>query len=128
MAILSVMFTGKAHETDLRFMAEFDAYFSSRRIPEDFVERENLPRMEPLLAALEAIVREGVAEGAIRDDLPPRRLLVLVLNAVKVLQQQVLTRGSALFDGVERVDEFVPTIIAVVSDGLRPQSQHELAD
>lgn len=121
-AILSEMFMGKAHENDLRFMAEFDAYFSGRRIPEDFSERENLSRWEPLLATLEAIVRGGMAEGSIRADLPPDRLLVLILNAIKVLQQQVLTRGRALFDVPEAVEDFVPTILRLLSDGLKPQT------
>jgi AcrR family transcriptional regulator len=124
MATLADVFGGAEYETQLCFMAEFDAYFSGRRIPEDFADRLGVSWWAPIWATLESIVQEGVTDGSIRSDTSPRLLLATTLTAIKVMRQQIVSRGSALSDSpAGELEQLVPTLLELLSAGLAPQAR-----
>jgi AcrR family transcriptional regulator len=124
MAALADVFGGAKYETELCFMAEFDAYFSGRRIPEDFGDRLGVSWWAPIWATLESIVQEGITDGSIRSDISPRLLLATTLTAIKVMRQQIVSRGSALSDSpAGELEQLVPTLLELLSAGLAPQAR-----
>jgi AcrR family transcriptional regulator len=124
MAAMSDMALGGKHDADLLFMAEFDAYYTGERIPEDFATRQDLSVWTPAGKALQGLVQEGVADGSIRNDIDPALLLRVTLNAIRVMQREVLTRGTALsLPGEQGADQLLPTLIKLLSDGIKPQTR-----
>jgi AcrR family transcriptional regulator len=82
----------------LRYFAEFDAFFSGSRIPENFKEKmtESMPaRGDPVLLELLA---EGQADGSVRTNLDRHLAMGTLLNAVRGLQQRVSLRGEVLVE------------------------------
>jgi len=107
-------------DDELRFMAEFDAYFSGERLDPAFIER--LRETVPLAhndAMLAALLR-GQADGSIRSDREPRLLLVTLINATKALKQRLAIRGDSLVEaaGLDR-DAIMKELMDLVFDGLR---------
>jgi len=123
MAVLADVIVGGEHQTELRFMAEFDAYYSGERIAEGFGRRQDLSQWAPVENALESLAREGIADGSIRDDLDPAFLIWLILTTTRVLQREILTRGMAIAEpGDDRLRRLVPTVMTLLADGLRPRN------
>ena len=93
----------------LKYLAQFDAFFSGSRIPEGFREKmaQEIPPERD--AALLQLFEEGQADGSIRRDLDPHLGMATVLNAVRGLQQRVALRGDVLLE-------------------LRPQEAERLTD
>lgn len=82
----------------LRYLAEFDAFFSGSRIPEGFKEKMEaaLPAVgDPVLLGL---ITEGQADGSILADLDPHLVMATLLNSVRGLQQRVVLRGDVLIE------------------------------
>ncbi len=120
-AALSELALGDRHDTEFRFLAEFDAYYSGDRLPEDFAGRQDLSQWTPVGQDLEELVREGVADGSIRDDIDAPLLLWLLLNTVRLLRREIVTRGAALaLPREEDVERLLPALMTLLSDGLRP--------
>ncbi len=80
------------------FLAEFDAYFSGARIPDDFRENIRASMHADGDEALEALFREASRDGSLRPDVDPHLAMATVLNAVRGLQQRLLLRGPALVE------------------------------
>lgn len=106
---------------DIKFMAEFDNYFSGNRIPADFRSRAGGPLPISALSKIGDLVIAGVQDGSIRRDITPKELLPMVMYSLKVLQQHVLLRGSALVDlSHTDTERLLPNLLAVLMDGLKP--------
>ena len=116
-AVLREIILSQDHDVEMRFTAEFDAYFSGSRIPENFVNRQDLSAWEPVGEALGQIIVEGIEEGSIRKDFSPQLLLQVILTAVKMMQQEVLIRQTALSGPAEQMTE---TLVTLLMDGLKP--------
>lgn len=121
-AVLSEVIMGGTHDKEMLFMAEFDAYYSGERIPDDFDRRQDLSHWAPAGNALESLLKEGVVDGSIRDDIEPALLLWLMLSSIRTLRREILTRTVALAlpDSVP-VNRVLPTLLTLLSDGLKPQ-------
>jgi len=108
-------------QTENRFVAEFDAFFSSSNIPEDFSHR--LPSLhEELVMELRQIARQGFEDGSIRDDLTAAEVVNLVIFPLRTAQHMLLLRSEALstFSAKEK-RSYLHNLSRVISDGLKPQ-------
>ena len=95
---------------DGHFLAEFDAYFTSHRAPEDFVERL-LAQGFGVPSNLELLIAQGHADGSLRKDLGVAQVLA-VLTGLRAVQKEVVLRGNLLLGiDAEQVNE-VPTQLA----------------
>ena len=113
--------TNKHLQADVKFMAEFDNYFSGDRIPPDFRSRAGGPQPLSALSRIADLVVAGVQDGSIREDIKPKELLPMVVYSLKTLQQLVLLRGSALVDLSEKdTKRLLPNLLTVLMDGLKP--------
>lgn len=111
-----------SNQLDARFLAEFDAYYSGDRIPSDF--RETLSKAVPEglpEQVFDDIIAAGQAKGDIRDDLSPRQISVLLLNAIPTFHRRMILRQHALVEiEAEAIPQLTPALIQVLMDGLRP--------
>jgi len=108
-------------QTENRFVAEFDAFFSSSNIPEDFGLR--LPSLhDKLVRQLRQVARQGFEDGSIRDDLTAPEVVNLVIFPLRTAQHMLLLRSDALttFSAKERRN-YLHNLSRVISDGLKPQ-------
>ena len=106
---------------DLKFMAEFDSYFSGDRIPADFHSRAGGPLPMSVLSRIGDLVISGIQDGSIRQDISPQELLPMVMYSLKALQQHLLLRSSALVDLSQRdAERLLPNLLTVMMDGLKP--------
>lgn len=114
--------TKEDKETDFRFMAEFDAYFSGARVFEGFQSRVLSLFPEHLIDVFLGILVQGMEEGSIRKDIPPLQLLSVLFYSMKTMHQAALSRGSALI-GVDSKDvaNLAPIQVKLLSDGIKPQ-------
>ena len=106
-------------EARLHFLAEFDAFYSGARIPEDFIPRLRAIFTEDATSVLAVFLEEGIGDGSVREDIDSRLASVTVLNAVRGLQQRVSLRGRALIetDGRE-VPTMTDELVRILVDGL----------
>lgn len=116
-AVLREIILTHCHDTEWRYIAEFDSYHSGKRLPDNFVDRQDRSAWEPIAGELSTIIQEGIDEGSIRDDFSPQLLLQVILMAAKATQQEVLNRRSALN---KYSDQMVPLLITLLIDGLKP--------
>ena len=107
------------YAVQLRFLAEFDAFYSGARIPKDFIPRLRAIFTKDATGVLASFLDEGIEDGSVREDIDPRLAAVTVLNAVRGLQQRVTLRGRAL---VETDGREIPTmtdeLVRILVDGL----------
>jgi len=107
--------------SSLRYLAEFDAFFSGSRIPEGFRAKmaEALPTAgDPTFLAL---VIEGQADGSIRTDLDPHLVMATLLNAVRGLQQRVTLRGEVLVElRPQEADRLIDELLSYLLKGISP--------
>jgi len=116
-------FTNPKNQTDLRFMAEFDAFYSGRRIPEDFVDKITID-YDRFLELVEKLLRRGIEEGSIRNDIDPWALFNTCAYSMKILQQMMIGRGGALLGlSEESEQQLMQTLVQLLMDGLKPQSE-----
>ncbi len=102
------------------FLAEFDAYFSGKRIPTDFKESIRTSMRADGDRALEELFREALRDGSLRSDLDPHLAMATVLNAVRGLQQRLLLRGSALVEArPEELGRMPEELVDYLIAGLR---------
>ncbi len=105
-----------------RFMAEFDAYYSGDRLPDDF--REALTKAIPKAlpgALFDEVIAQGQASGEIRTDLLPRQISAILINAIPAFHRRMILRQNALV-GIEpeEIPSLTPALVQVLIDGLRP--------
>jgi AcrR family transcriptional regulator len=86
------------HDASYRFLAEFDAYYSGSRIPQEFREKmdEAISPLKDLL--LLRYIREGQEDGSIRNDLSDHLVYEIVGNGIRSFHQRLILRGSVLVD------------------------------
>ena len=111
-----------ASQLNARFSAEFDAYYSGDRIPDNF--------RKTLLAALpmelhekifDQLISEGQANGDIRTDLSPRQISVILINSIPMFHRRMILRQHALVEvEAHDVPPLTPAFINILLDGLRP--------
>lgn len=82
----------------VRYLSEFDAYYSGSRLPADFREKMLKAISGSYLPEFVIILQEGIAEGSVRPDINPHLTAVTVLNAIRGLQQRLLLRGNVLVE------------------------------
>lgn len=97
-SILETVFLSDDHNSDNRFIAEFDSYFAGERLPLNFKERLHDAISLDALSQMTDLIAEGQTDGSIRSDIPPELLMTTLINALRALQQRVLLRGSALIE------------------------------
>ncbi len=120
--VLSRVLLDSKHDTDMTFMAEFDAFYSSERLPQDFSQRQNLAQWQPVGEMLASIILDGIDDSSIRDDIDPALLLWLVLTTVRIMRREIATRGAALaLPEQVQAEKLLPTLITLLTDGLRPR-------
>ncbi len=108
---------------ELKFMAEFDAYYAGERLPPELVAKLQAAAGQAVDEALLGIAREGYADGSIRADAAggdPHLLTVTLLNAVRALKQRLTLRGEGLVEATR--DErlvMVETLIETLFEGIR---------
>jgi AcrR family transcriptional regulator len=86
------------HTDVYRFLAEFDAFHSGRRITEtvlagirDLFRRDSDP-------VLTEILEQGQLDGTIDESIDRHLAMVTIVNAVRGLQQRLILRGRALIE------------------------------
>jgi AcrR family transcriptional regulator len=89
-------FLAEKAENELRFMAEFDSYFSSTRAPEDFGDRLMSFIQLDVLKLFEQLFEQGQDDGSIRSDKPARLMLMTVFESIYALKLRVALRGGLL--------------------------------
>ena len=70
-------------ELDHRFIAEFDAFYSGERIPENFKDRLSAAAGIDIMAKFEQLVSRGQQQGSVRTDLDARVISTTLSNAVQ---------------------------------------------
>jgi AcrR family transcriptional regulator len=80
------------------FMAEFDSYFSGRRLPSDFKDRIGPSVGSSGPSVLQNLIERGIEDGSIRSDVDPHLATVTILNSLRGLQQRLILRGDALIE------------------------------
>lgn len=80
----------------LRFLTEFDNYFAVPRIDEEFRARLNAVTPVETFELLEELIRAGITDGSIRDDIDPQLLSLTLANAVRAVVQRVTLREEEL--------------------------------
>ncbi len=107
------------YEAQLRFLAEFDAYYSGARIPEDFVERMKSIFTEDAGAFLARTLEDGIEDESVRGDVNPGLTGITVLNAVRGLHQRLTLRSRALLEtGGRDVPTMTDELVRILIDGL----------
>lgn len=96
---------------DGRFLAEFDAYFSNHRAPEDFVARINDPALGQPFDGLSELIQIGQDDGSVGKHVDLTQMLQIVMG-VRAVQKEVLLRGELLWsENVGEIDN-VPKQLA----------------
>jgi AcrR family transcriptional regulator len=105
----------------LRYLAEFDAFFSGSRIPEGFREKMLANLSDAVAPPLLLLVIEGQADGSIRPDLDPHLAMSTLLNAVRGIQQRVTLRGEVLVElQPQEAERLVDELIGYLLRGVAP--------
>ena len=105
----------------LRYLAEFDAFFSGSRIPEGFREKMLANLSQAWVPPLLLLVIEGQTDGSIRPDLDPHLTMATLLNAVRGIQQRVTLRGEVLVElRPQEADRLVDELIEYLLRGIAP--------
>ena len=115
----------EASETDIdhRFVAEFDAFYSGERIPEDFRTRLSAAADIDIVAQLERLIKRGQHEGNIRADLDARVIGTTLTNAIQAFHQRLILRQGALIEFEHgQPGELTPVLISLLMDGLKPSA------
>ncbi len=109
---------------DDRFIAEFDAYYSGSRIPENFSTILNQHAQKSHFEELKNLFEKGQAEGSIRKDLPTHYMVSTFFHSFPAFYHRLLLRENALI-GVKGEDiAKLPTVFfEIFLDGLKPTSR-----
>ena len=121
---IEVLWLSGEFDAQERFFAEFDAYFSGSRLPEDFNERwDGVTVRARVLRAVIATIERGMADGSIRSDIDPAVAAGALANALRGLKHRLLLRKEALIE-LQGVDQqtAIKAAVNIVLDGLRPRN------
>ena len=108
-------------DLDHRFIAEFDAFYSGERIPEDFRDRLSAAAGIDIMSKFEQLVKRGQQEGNIRTDIDTRIIGITLSNAIQAFHQRMILRKGALVEfKQDQPSELTPVLITLLIDGLQP--------
>ena len=106
---------------DGRFLAEFDAYFTSHRAPPDFRERIVEQGLNPI-PALRRLIAQGKADGSLREDLTTDQVIKAV-TGLRAVQKEVVLRGDLLLGiEVEEVGKLPAQLAEIMVAGMSGQA------
>lgn len=109
------------YAAQLRYFAEFDAFFSGSRIPQGFKEKMLASIPSSGDPALLTLIEQGQADGSIRRDLDPHLAMGTLLNAVRGLQQRVMLRGEVLVElRPAEAGRLMDELLAYLLKGISP--------
>ncbi len=112
----------QVNSVDERFVAEFDAYFSGARVPDDFRARLQASISIHNLAPLTELLSQGQADGSIRADFAPDLVMVTLINAIRALLQRLILRGQLLIETDTDALAAIPRLhLTLLLDGLKNQ-------
>ncbi|MGC4048894.1 MAG: TetR/AcrR family transcriptional regulator [Paludibaculum sp.] len=105
--------------TKVRFMAQFDAMYARQWSPERLLSLE--AQVSPGgLAYFGTLVREGIADGSLRDDLDPELTMHAVINAVIGAQRRLASLGTRVeLEYGQPVERLFRETIRILLLGLR---------
>jgi AcrR family transcriptional regulator len=105
---------------DHRFIAEFDAFYSGDRIPEDFRERLSATAGINITDKIDLLVQRGQQEGSIRSDLHAHQISTTLSNAIQAFHQRMILRNGALVEFEHgQPGELTPLLIQLLIEGLK---------
>ncbi len=103
----------------VKYMAEFDAFFSGTRVPADFRERLERALHKGQAEPLTDSIAQGIADGSIRPDINPHLAAVTLMNAIRGLQQRLLLRGNTLVELKEGdLDNMMEEALSYLTKGI----------
>ena len=89
------------HKSSYLFMAEFDAYYTGNRVPENFISSlTHIFYDDPERPALfgEQVMAKGIKEGYFYSNLEPALATATLLNSIRGLHQRTLLRENLLIE------------------------------
>ena len=105
---------------DGRFLAEFDAYFTTHRAPPDFRERFIEQGLIPP-PSLQALIAQGQADGSLRNDLTLAQVIKAV-TGLRAVQKEVVLRGDLLLGiEIEEVGNLPSELAEIMVAGMSSQ-------
>ncbi len=96
--ILRATWLSPRYTRHMKYMAEFDAFYSGSRVPSDFRERVANALHQGQAEPLTESILDGIADGSVRPDIDPHLAAVTLLNAIRGLQQRLILRGNTLVE------------------------------
>ena len=103
---------------DGRFLAEFDAYFSSHRAPSNFRESLDDPIFMQTLELILALIAQGQSDGSVRKDLTAQQLMQTAMG-LRAIQKEVVLRGELLLGvDAEEVGKLPAQLAEMVLAGM----------
>jgi len=124
LAKISALFDFMAEELEknrarIRFMAQFDAMYARDWPAERLLTLEG-EFNERGFEAFRALVRDGISDGSLRDDLDPDLTLHAVFNAVIGAQRRLASLGEKVeVEYGQPIDQLFREMIRIILSGLR---------
>jgi len=110
----------EGNETDDRFIAEFDAFYSGARIPEGFRAKVKNAINIAATGQLDDLIEAGKIDGSIRKDIDTHLMSLTLTTALHSFHQRMLLRGPALVELDENEGpELLPMLLQLLTDGMR---------
>ncbi len=94
--VLRKAFLNIGDERELRFMAEFDGYFSTTRAPDDFREKVTSFFQRDVLELIEQLFEQGQVDGSLEPNQDYRQKMLATFEALYALQLRLALRGDLL--------------------------------
>lgn len=109
---------------EMRFIAEFDGYFSNSRAPEDFRQRIIAMMEVNIIGLLNTLHERGQADGSVRCDQDSRLVLVTAFESLYALRLRLALRGKLLVsikpeDESRLVDQLLELLVQGMATELR---------
>lgn len=106
-------------QTELRFMAEFDAYFSGNRVPHDFQQRLLSMSSKPIHEEFLKVAELGQKAGTIDTKHSPNLIITTLTYTLKTQYQQMAIRQQALVEFMPDQNQLLlPALIDLLITGL----------
>ncbi len=112
---------GPVLQAEMRFMGEFDAYYSGNRIPSDFIERVTELGQPETFSRLFTLMSQAQAQGQVTQQITPEMLVSTLHHSLKNLCQQSALRESAFINLTPNQNQHpMPTVVELLRRSLRP--------
>lgn len=105
---------------ELKFMAEFDAFYSGSRLSSAFLEKMHKHISTELDDYLLEIVKSGIADKSIRADRDPHLMVITMINAIRGLKQRLILRANSLVEvGDFEREHMLSEFLDIIFDGIK---------